>query len=341
MAETLFDCLCKLADATVPTAAEARDALKRINELEATKPTIDQMKRYGTLAGVSGLGIGVVTDLMRGKIPYKPTDAAGNLLKGRAAVMNVGRNVAAGFAKGALGGGAVPLLRHHVDRDVEMQRLRAYVESRPKKAVVAPPPEAPPPPIPQMQPNLMGGLSTGAEASPSLGGMKVANAPGPMDDILKEFQNADGVIDFDQGLRGMSPEVQAEVQAHIDRARREVEAHQAAANKAHQARQAAYAVEDAAANAKPPPLPSPGTKRVGKYMLGGAAVLGGLAIGKHLYDAHNENKEAGVPLTPAGRLAHSSRMGKTPGSTNTGPSIADQVKPIGPTASGRNKRYLK
>jgi hypothetical protein len=211
MAETFFDCLRKLAAATVPTAAEARDALKRINDLEATKPTAEQMLRYGTLGGASGLGIGAVTDMMRGKIPYKPTDAAGGLLKGRAALVHVGRNVAADFAKGALGGGAVPLLRHHVDRDVEMQRLRAYVESRPKKAVVAPPPEAPPPPVPQMQPNLMGGLSTGAEASPSLGGMKVA----------------------------------------------------------------------------------------------------------------------GVPLTPAGRLAHSSRMGKTPSSTNSGPSIADQVKPIG------------
>ena len=58
---------------------------------------------------------------------------------------------------------------------------------------------------------------------------------------------------------------------------------------------------------------------------GTAAAGGAYALGRH----HGAEKKASVPTTPAGRLAHSKAVGRAPGSIDAGPSIADQVKPLG------------
>jgi hypothetical protein len=110
----------ELAAAEIKSAAvtpdDARRSLDRLDTLERNKPTVRQVGRYGVLGGLSGAAIGATANAIE----------HGGALKGatpKAKLLNVGANA----VKGALGGGAVPLLRAHSDRQAEMGTLRRFM----------------------------------------------------------------------------------------------------------------------------------------------------------------------------------------------------------------------
>lgn len=97
----------------------ARRSLDRIGTLEQNKPTVGQAARYGAIGGLGGGVIGAVGHLVeRGALTKGETPKAKAL------------NLAANVAKGALGGGAIPLLRNSMDRRAEMGTLNKYVQER-------------------------------------------------------------------------------------------------------------------------------------------------------------------------------------------------------------------
>lgn len=96
---------------------EARRSMDRLDSLERSKPTIKQVGRYGTIGGLGGAGIGAVGNLIE----------TGAALKG-ATPKDKALNLASSAVKGALSGGALPLLRAHSDRHAEMGTLRKFMQ---------------------------------------------------------------------------------------------------------------------------------------------------------------------------------------------------------------------
>ena len=96
---------------------QARGSLNRLDSLERNKPTLRQVGRYGTLGAVAAPVASMVTNAVRGK----PMLDAGT---------NIGklREVAGRAAGGAITGGAIPLLRSHLDRKAELGTLRRFVD---------------------------------------------------------------------------------------------------------------------------------------------------------------------------------------------------------------------
>lgn len=95
---------------------DARRSLDRLDTLERNKPNIRQVGRYGTIGGLGGAGIGAVGNLIE----------TGSALKG-VTPKEKALNLASSAVKGALGGGALPLLRAHSDRHAEMGTLRKFM----------------------------------------------------------------------------------------------------------------------------------------------------------------------------------------------------------------------
>lgn len=114
--KSLFDELQKLG-AVDPE--EARRALDKLDTLEKTKADPAQVARYSALGAVAGPTAGAVGDIISGTKPFGM--GAGGGVKG------VLRNIAAQSAKGAIGLGAVPLVRHALDRKAEMGTLQQYM----------------------------------------------------------------------------------------------------------------------------------------------------------------------------------------------------------------------
>ena len=102
----LFDELEKLG---AVSTEEARRSLDRLETLEQNKPTIGQVARYGALGAAAGGG----TKLLGNAIEHGgiPTSRAG----------------LAGAAGGAIGLGAVPIIRQHLDRKAELGRLKKFM----------------------------------------------------------------------------------------------------------------------------------------------------------------------------------------------------------------------
>jgi hypothetical protein len=94
----------------------ARRSLDRLDALEQSKPTIGQAARYGTIGGIGGAGIGAVGHMIETSSPLKGATTKAKLL-----------NLGANAAKGALGGGAIPLMRNTMDRRAEVGTLRKYM----------------------------------------------------------------------------------------------------------------------------------------------------------------------------------------------------------------------
>lgn len=106
-----------LVKAATVTHEQARRSLDRLDSLERNKPTAGQLARYGSIGGLGGAAIGAVGNAIE----------TGTGLKGATPKAKV-LNMAANAAKGALGGGAIPLLRMHSDRRAEMGTLRKYMQ---------------------------------------------------------------------------------------------------------------------------------------------------------------------------------------------------------------------
>jgi len=98
------------------TPERARRSLDRLDTLESNKPTVGQAGRYGAIGGVGGAGIGAIGNMIE----------HGSALKG-ATPKAKALNFAANAAKGALGGGAIPLLRNTMDRRAEVGTLHKFV----------------------------------------------------------------------------------------------------------------------------------------------------------------------------------------------------------------------
>lgn len=94
------------------TSSDARAALTRLGELEATRPTEDQLVR----SALTGAVIGPISGNMNRLI------SAGQFAKPREMVGQV--------ASGALFGGAMPYLKHELESGAERRKLRHYIASR-------------------------------------------------------------------------------------------------------------------------------------------------------------------------------------------------------------------
>lgn len=98
---------------------QARGSLDRLDSLERNKPTLRQVGRYGTLGAIAAPIASIATNAIRGK-PL--LDAGTNISKLR--------EVAGRAAGGAITGGAIPLLRSHLDRKAELGTLRSYMDQQ-------------------------------------------------------------------------------------------------------------------------------------------------------------------------------------------------------------------
>ncbi len=95
---------------------DARRSMDRLDTLERNKPTLRQVGRYGAIGGLGGAAAGAVGNVIE----------HGSALRG-ATPKAQALNLAASAAKGAIGGGALPLLRSHSDRHAEMGTLRKFM----------------------------------------------------------------------------------------------------------------------------------------------------------------------------------------------------------------------
>lgn len=92
---------------------QARAALDRYETLERNKPTAKQVARYATIGAVAAPAISAVGDVIHGKPVF-----GGSVVRG----------IASKAVTGALGSGAIPLVRAHLDRKAEMGTLRDYMK---------------------------------------------------------------------------------------------------------------------------------------------------------------------------------------------------------------------
>jgi len=96
---------------------QARGSLDRLDTLERNKHTLRQVGRYGALGAVAAPIASIATNAIRGK----------PLLEAGTAVHKL-REVVGRGAGGAVTGGAIPLLRSHLDRQAELGTLRRFVD---------------------------------------------------------------------------------------------------------------------------------------------------------------------------------------------------------------------
>ena len=116
--DSFFDELTKLG---AISDDQARRSLDRLDQLDKNKPTPGQVARYGALgAGAGALGH-VVSRAIEG---------------GERAVTR--RSILGSAASGAIGMGAVPLVRGALDRHAEKKTLKAYLRQPEKTAAGAP-----------------------------------------------------------------------------------------------------------------------------------------------------------------------------------------------------------
>lgn len=108
----------KVAVAPV-TDDQARFSLDRLESLDRSKPTLRQVGRYGTLGAVAAPIASIATNAIRGKPLLDAGTSIGKL-----------REVAGRAAGGAITGGAIPLLRSHLDRKAELGTLRSYMDQQ-------------------------------------------------------------------------------------------------------------------------------------------------------------------------------------------------------------------
>ncbi|HEU4536026.1 MAG TPA: hypothetical protein VFS00_18000, partial [Polyangiaceae bacterium] len=116
-AEAVFAELVKIG---AISEQQARAALDRYELAQATRPTAPQVARYGVLGAASGPVIGAVGDAISGR----PLLGGGNP-KARL------RSAVGSAAMGALGSGAIPLVRSRLDQQAEKKVLRGYLNQGP------------------------------------------------------------------------------------------------------------------------------------------------------------------------------------------------------------------
>jgi hypothetical protein len=88
---------------------DARRSYDRLDTLEQNKPTLGQIGRYGAL----GAGAGALTKTLGNAIEHKALPSA--------------RAAGAGALAGAIGMGAVPLIRQKLDQRAEYGKLKKFM----------------------------------------------------------------------------------------------------------------------------------------------------------------------------------------------------------------------
>lgn len=96
---------------------QARRSLDRLDVLESSKPTGGQVMRYGALGAATAPVLGMVSNVIR----KKPA------LEGKMVADKV-RSAAADATRGALGMGALPLVRGQLDQRAEMGTLKKFLK---------------------------------------------------------------------------------------------------------------------------------------------------------------------------------------------------------------------
>jgi hypothetical protein len=109
---------------------EAQKALKRYESLEEGTPSAGQVARYAGLGAVAGPAVNAVGNAIRGG-RGKGQSLVGHLVgaKGKSPGA-IARGLAGSAVTGAIGSGAIPLVRDHLDRRAEMGTLRQYMAER-------------------------------------------------------------------------------------------------------------------------------------------------------------------------------------------------------------------
>jgi hypothetical protein len=97
---------------------QARSSLDRLNTLERNKPTLKQVGRYAGVGAVAGPAMSLVGNVIK-KGPKGALDFGGK---------TVLRGALGDAAKGAIGGGLVPLARNQLDRRGEINTLKSFVQ---------------------------------------------------------------------------------------------------------------------------------------------------------------------------------------------------------------------
>lgn len=115
--ETVLDELEKLG-AVSPD--QARRSLDRLQVLEQNKPTAGQVGRYAALGAATTPAINMAANVIRKK-PILDSKTMGGKV----------RQVAADATKGAVGLGALPLVRGHLDRQAEIGTLKRFMKEQP------------------------------------------------------------------------------------------------------------------------------------------------------------------------------------------------------------------
>ena len=114
-----FTTLSRIKEAAV-SDEQAQSAINRLDTLERNKPTLRQAARYGAIGAAAGPAMNLIGSAIAKKNPFKDT----TMLRG----------LASDATKGAIAGGAVPLLRSHFDRHAEVGTLKNYLAERQKEA---------------------------------------------------------------------------------------------------------------------------------------------------------------------------------------------------------------
>lgn len=123
------------------TDEKAQKALERIQMLEANRPSLKQLARWGAVSAGAGLVAGGVADVVRGKKPFgwagPSRDAITQeliTLTPKQQAWNVFRNVTADMGKGMVTSAAVPLINSQLDRNEQVEVLRDYVAQRQQRS---------------------------------------------------------------------------------------------------------------------------------------------------------------------------------------------------------------
>jgi len=109
------------------TPEQAEESLTRYERLRSQKPTLGQVGRYAGLGAVSAPAIGVLKN-------YITNGTAGDILAKEKNILRLGAVQAHGRAlagmavAGALGSGAIPLVRAQLDQHAEKQKLRQFMD---------------------------------------------------------------------------------------------------------------------------------------------------------------------------------------------------------------------
>ena len=114
-------CVDELEKLGAISAEEARRAMRDYESLERNKPTPADALRYGAIGAVAGPTISGISDVIKGSKPFAP-------VAGQSGWKGVARNIAGTAVAGALGSGAVPIIRHHFDRRAKMKTLQQFMD---------------------------------------------------------------------------------------------------------------------------------------------------------------------------------------------------------------------